>query len=142
MKRRASDLFLNVLTWVALVVTVAMFAIIGAVVVAGVTSCVSPDKHPKLAAGQTALIQCAATDFIGMVGDVTQALMADDYEQKLEGLGSKDELRKDAVSCAVKAVNAVVTAKPANAPSTSQPSALVLHSEAFLADKHFAPEAK
>ncbi|MFN6953033.1 MAG: TAXI family TRAP transporter solute-binding subunit, partial [Albidovulum sp.] len=48
-------------------------------------------------------------DFIGMLGDVTQALMADDYEHRLESIGSKDELRKDAVTCAVKAVNAVVT---------------------------------
>lgn len=103
-------------------------------------SCAGAD-HPKLAAGQTALINCAAQDFLGLVGDVTSALMGDDYQQKLAGLGNTDTLRKDAVSCAVKAVNAVVTAK-STTPSTSSASPIALHAAAYLADKHFSPEGK
>jgi hypothetical protein len=111
------------------------------VIVALGLSCAGTSTSPKVAAGQNALIDCAAKDFIGMLGDVASALMADDYDQKLQGIGSKNELRKDAVACAVKAVDAVVTAKPEGAgsgASTSRPSAIAIHAASFLADKHFA----
>lgn len=121
----------------ALMATLAMIAVLGAIVGVGACAWWNSTGKAKTAAGSKAAAGCALGDVAKYLGDYQGALGSDGYDQAVADVEKENNLTADLTTCAVKTIFTVLTSRPANAPSTSQPTPVVLHAQAYLA-KHGA----